>query len=87
MKQDKFAAVTRREGLITAGLYILFFAWWYVSAYGFGSDASQYKYIFGFPEWFFYSCIVGYIAVSILLWLAVKFFFKDIPLDDEDDVQ
>jgi uncharacterized membrane protein YhdT len=39
----------------------------------------------GFPEWFFYSCIVGYIGISALLALAVKLFFKDIPPDEDDE--
>jgi len=77
------AALT--ETTVTIGLYVLFFAWWYVTAYGFGDDPSNYRYIMGFPEWFFYSCIVGYIGISALLALAVKLFFKDIPLDEDDE--
>lgn len=76
--------ITNRETIIVLALYILFFAWWYVTAYGFGSDPSAYRYVFGFPEWFFYSCIVGYVGVTLLLWIIVKFFFKEIPFDDDD---
>ncbi len=64
------------------GLYLLFFVWWYASAYGFGDDPAEYNYILGFPEWFFYSCIVGYIGISILLWICVSFFFTEIDLNE-----
>jgi len=73
-----------QETFIILCLYALFFVWWYLSAYGFGDDPTKYKYILGFPEWFFYSCIVGYVAITIILWIAVKKFFKDIPLDEEE---
>jgi len=36
------------------------------------------------PSWFFYSCIAGYIVVTALVIFIVKFFFKDIPFDDEE---
>ena len=84
MKKDGGKAA-RTETAVTIGLYVLFFAWWYVTAYGFGDDPSNYRYIMGFPEWFFYSCIVGYIGISALLALAVKLFFKDIPPDEDDE--
>lgn len=67
------------------GLYLLFFVWWYASAYGFGDDPAEYNYILGFPEWFFYSCIVGYIGISILLWICVSFFFTEIDLNEGED--
>ena len=85
-KKDKeLIRSTNREVIIVLVLYALFFAWWYFSAYSFGDDPSQYKFIFGFPEWFFYSCIIGYIAVSVILWIVVRFMFRDIPLDREDN--
>lgn len=67
------------------GLYLLFFVWWYASAYGFGDNPAEYNYILGFPEWFFYSCIVGYIGISILLWICVSFFFTEIDLNEGED--
>ncbi len=74
-----------KEALITVILYLVFFVWWYVFAYGLGSKpASEYSYILGFPAWFFYSCILGYLIISFLLWFVVKKFFVDIPLDDNE---
>lgn len=75
----------KRETFIVLGLYMLFFVWWFVTAYGSGNDPSEYKYIFGFPEWFFYSCIVGYAGISLLLWVVVRFFFTDIDFDDKEE--
>lgn len=85
MASKDFMHSTRRETIVIVALYLLFFAWWYVTAYGFGDDPAEYEYILGFPEWFFYSCIVGYIGISLILWGAVRLFFKDLPLDDADE--
>ena len=84
MKDSAIQKNVKKETLIVLGLYLLFFAWWYFTAYGFGDDPSQYNYILGFPEWFFYSCIVGYAGVSVLLWICVRFFFTEIGLDEEE---
>ena len=73
-----------KEALITVGLYLIFFIWWFAFAYGLGlKDVSEYSYIFGFPAWFFYSCILGYVFISALLAFLVKKYFKDIPFEDE----
>lgn len=78
--------VIRRETRIILALYLLFFLWWYATAYGLGGgDPLEYKYIFGFPAWFFYSCIVGYIGISVILWLVVRLFFKDISFGEGKD--
>ncbi|MEG1642059.1 MAG: YhdT family protein [Synergistaceae bacterium] len=76
---------TNKEVFIVLALYGLFFLWWYLSAYSFGEDPSKYKFICGFPEWFFYSCIVGYLVISFILWGVVHFFFKDISLDEGEN--
>ena len=76
MKNSAILKNVKKETLIVIGLYLLFFAWWYLTAYGFGDDPSEYGYILGFPEWFFYSCIVGY------LWICVRFFFTEIDLKE-----
>ncbi|MDX8045646.1 YhdT family protein [Gracilibacillus sp. S3-1-1] len=85
-KQNKHAfQIANREALIGVGLVLFHFTWWFAFAYGFGKeDPSNYQYIFGFPAWFFYSCIVGIILISVLVIIIVKFFFTDLPLDDEE---
>ncbi|WP_143604298.1 YhdT family protein, partial [Streptobacillus ratti] len=47
-------------------------------------NVEDYKYILGLPEWFFYSCIVGFIWVNIAVFTVTKMFFKDIDLNTGD---
>lgn len=78
--------IANREALIGVGLVIFNFIWWYSFAYGLGSkDPDEYTYILGFPAWFFYSCILGVVVMSILVTVVVKMWFVDIPLDDGEE--
>lgn len=73
-----------KEALMSLGLYVFFFIWWYGFAYGLGlKDPKDYKYIMGMPSWFFFSCVIGYIVISCATWFIVKKFFVEIPLDEE----
>ena len=75
-----------REAVISLVLYGIFFLWWYFSTYGPGdSDPKSYTFVWGFPSWFFYSCIVGYVGISALVWIVVRVFFREIPLDEDGD--
>ena len=77
-----------REALITIGLYVFFFLWWTVFAFWLGSgDPEGYSYVLGLPSWFFYSCVVGYPVMTFILWLVIRRFFVDIPLDETDDAE
>ncbi len=81
---DKRFKIAHREAIIGVVLVIINFIWWYGFGYGLGSDkVENYTYIYGLPAWFFYSCILGSIVMIILVILAVKFFFKDVPFEDE----
>ena len=76
--------VARREALFSILLAFLYFAWWYITAYGLGSGpVDDYTYIAGFPAWFFLSCIAGFFVFSVLSFLMVKLFFTEIDLDPE----
>lgn len=78
--------IANREALIGVALAVINFVWWYGFAYGLGSKGyEEYDYIFGFPEWFFYSCVVGFLVMIILVIVVVKFLLKDVPFDDEED--
>ncbi|WP_297598946.1 YhdT family protein [uncultured Cetobacterium sp.] len=68
-----------KEAIITCLLYLFYFAWWYYFAYIYKSEPNIF--IFGLPSWFFYSCVLGLVVINILVFLAVKIFFKDIDLD------
>lgn len=71
-----------REALITLALYGFFFLWWTLFAFGLGSgDPEDYSYMFGMPAWFFYSCVLGYPIMTVLLWIVTRRYFSDMPLD------
>ena len=71
-----------KEAIITCILYLFYFCWWYFFAYIY--EASPNKFILGLPSWFFYSCVLGLVVINILVFIAVKCFFKDIDLNQED---
>lgn len=74
-----------KEALITIILYLIYFVWWYFWGYiDEGKDPSKYIYILGLPRWFFFSCVVGLVFINILVWVAIKFFFKEIDLEEKE---
>jgi uncharacterized membrane protein YhdT len=76
--------IANREAWIGVGLVIFNFVWWFAFAYGFGSkDPQDYTYVLGLPAWFFYSCVLGFIVMAILVTIVVKKFFVAIPFDEE----
>ena len=78
--------IANREALIGVGLVIFNFVWWFAFAYGLGSkDPSEYTYIFGLPAWFFYSCVLGFVVMSLLVIIIVKKFFVEVPFEDEGE--
>lgn len=78
--------IAHREAWIGIGLAIFNFLWWFGFAYGLGSrPVEEYSYIFGLPDWFFYSCVVGFLLISVLVVIVVKFFFVEVPFDEEED--
>ena len=80
--------IAHREALIGVGLAILHFAWWYGFAYGLGSKpVEEYTYILGFPDWFFYSCIVGFLLICVTVIILAKFILKDVSFEEEGDDQ
>lgn len=87
-KKSNISKQVNKEVLITIGLYLIYFIWWYYFAYEYSSDnVEEYKYILGLPEWFFYSCVLGLIVINIAVFVVVKFFFRDIPLDAQGSAQ
>ncbi|SDN22586.1 Uncharacterized membrane protein YhdT [Psychrobacillus sp. OK028] len=80
--------VAHREALIGVVLAIVHFIWWFGFAYGLGSKpVEEYSYIFGFPDWFFYSCIIGFVLVAITVIILAKYVLKDVSLEEEGDEQ
>lgn len=74
-----------KEALITLLIYFGYFLWWYYFAYIYPpKNVEDYKYILGLPDWFFYSCILGFVLVNVAVFIAVKYFFKDVDLETGD---
>ncbi|CAG9613278.1 hypothetical protein BACCIP111899_02492 [Bacillus rhizoplanae] len=77
--------VAHREAWIGVGLAVINFLLWYGFAYGLGSgNPKEYTYVLGFPAWFFYSCIVGFIVMVLLIVFVVRFVFQDVSFDEEE---
>ncbi|WP_425292867.1 YhdT family protein [Gracilibacillus kekensis] len=77
--------IANREAMIGIILVVFNFIWWFAFAYGLGDKSPEdYQFIFGFPAWFFYSCIVGVFVMAILVLVTVKFLFKDVSLDEKE---
>ncbi len=83
--KDKRFKIANREAIIGIILVLINFIWWYAFAYGMGSgDPKSYTYILGMPAWFFYSCVIGFVLMVVLVTLAVKFLFTEVPFEDEE---
>lgn len=87
MKKDDYQfKIANREALFGVGLVVFNFSWWFAFAYGLGSkDPAEYSYVFGLPAWFFYSCVLGFIVMAVLVTFIVKMFFVTIPFEDEEE--
>lgn len=56
---------------------------------GYGRPAEEVRLVAGLPVWYWYSGVVGSIALIVLAFLMIKLFFKEMPLDavEEDEQQ
>jgi uncharacterized membrane protein YhdT len=85
-KDNHLSKIANREALIGVGLVIFNFIWWYAFAYGLGSaDPAEYSYVFGLPSWFFYSCVLGFVVMAVLVIFVVKKYFVEFPFDEEKE--
>jgi uncharacterized membrane protein YhdT len=85
-RKDPRFKIAEKEAWIGIGLVLFNFIWWYGFAYGMGSGpADEYTFIFGLPAWFFYSCVAGFLIMVVLVTAAVKFFFKEVPFEENTE--
>lgn len=85
LNKHNIEKIANREALIGIGLALFNFIWWFGFAYGLGSkDPSEYSYVFGLPAWFFYSCVLGFVVMVVLIIIVVNKFFVDVPFDEEE---
>lgn len=73
-----------KEAFYGIVLGVINMIWWYGFGYGLGSKpVEEYKYILGFPSWFFYSCILSVVVfVGATYFMVNVLFEEDMPLDD-----
>lgn len=82
--EDPRYKVATREAWMAIAIFFLNFLWWFAFAYGMGDKPpQQYDFIFGFPAWFFWSVIGGYIIFSGIVYVMVRFFYTEMPLGKE----
>ena len=82
-KEDPRHRQCSREALMGLGLGAANLLWWFGWGYGLGSrPVAEYTYAFGFPMWFFMSCIVGAGLFTILAIFMVRVFFEETPLGE-----
>ncbi|MGP4079300.1 YhdT family protein [Pseudalkalibacillus sp. R45] len=85
-RDDLRFKIANREALMGVILAVFNFIWWFAFAYGLGrKPVEEYTYIYGFPAWFFYSCIVGFLLFSMLVFVMVKLFFIEVPFEDREE--
>ncbi|WP_196593343.1 YhdT family protein [Pectinatus sottacetonis] len=77
--KEKFTQVNR-EARITCIITAVIIAFWWLTAFGVSKETM----FFNMPLWFIGSCIGTYILAIILVTFAVKKFFLNFNLDDED---
>ncbi|MFK2825244.1 YhdT family protein [Bacillus sp. B190/17] len=88
MHEDARFKIAKKEAWIGILLVLFNFIWWYGFAYGLGSrPVEEYRFIFGLPDWFFYSCVLGLIVMIFLVFFTVKVFFKDVSFHEEGEKQ
>lgn len=87
-EHDPRYRVSLRETWICIAYWAAFTGIAIAIAWGLGSgvDGAEQDFVMGFPAWFFYSGIafVG-VASFIAPYLMVRFLFRDISLEPEDD--
>ena len=69
-------------------LALAYFVWWYVFAYVIFPNQPHEtlpNLYWGLPLWFLFACIIGPIVFTLLCALMVKFIYKNMPFDIEEE--
>ena len=87
-KPDPRFKIAHKEAWIGVALAVFNFIWWFGFAFGLGNrPPEEYTYTFGLPDWFFYSCVVGFILMSVLVIIITKYALTEVSLEPEPDQQ
>lgn len=82
-EEDPRYRVTNREALLAVVYWIAFtliiaaIAW----LLGGGKSAGELNFLLGFPQWFFWSCLVAAIVLSFVPPIIVRLFYTEVPLE------
>lgn len=77
-----------KEAKWAIALALAYFLWWYAFAYGLAPNVLDERLptlYFGLPLWFLLSCVVGPALFTFLCALMVKYLYKDMSLEIEQD--
>jgi uncharacterized membrane protein YhdT len=73
-----------KEAIITLVVTTIYALWWYFTGFGLNSlGVDALPWVMGLPMWFFLSCIIGWVGISIIIFFVIKFFFKNMDLGEE----
>src|SRR5699024_2976768 len=81
--QDPRFAQCFREAAISLLIYALHMSWTIGLAYGIWFLGDQGARVFGLPAYLFWSVIVSSLFLILLVWLVTRYYYKDMPLDDD----
>jgi uncharacterized membrane protein YhdT len=87
-KRSDIYRLANREAKWALILAVAYFLWWYGTAYGFApaaTDTQLPELFFGLPLWFLLSCVVGPVLFTILCFLMVKYLYRHLPLEIQDN--
>lgn len=81
-EHDPRYAVANREALVGAAFWLTFTVLisaiaWVIGAH---KKASELTFVLGFPAWFFWSCLVATILLSLVPAVLVRRYFTEMPL-------
>ncbi|MET3699799.1 uncharacterized membrane protein YhdT [Bacillus oleivorans] len=85
--EDKRFAQCTKEMWATIGLFVIniLLVGGVSLLIGFNKTADSMSYILGFPAWFFWGGIIGTLIFCILPYFMIKYFYKDISIEAEDE--
>lgn len=81
MKNEERYKQAAKEARWAIFLTLFYMLGWCVLAYGFSVE----KGLLGFPLWFELSCIYFPLIFSLIVHLCIKYFFKDLALEDSNE--
>jgi uncharacterized membrane protein YhdT len=85
--EDPRYRVSNREALIAAGFFLAYIVITIGTAWVIGGDQDidEISFVFGFPDWLFWSTFVLGGVFCVVPYFLIKRFFTDMPLDADSE--